>query len=138
MNNGIAKLRIGFQGKAIRKDLTDNAVSQIPSHMRPTSDQECKLRVRLNGILQVKNKRVFLELPIKSVQNTLIVSNGGAFFYFLEKFSPPQNGEFFESQKEEHFHFSKNSPRAPLKSMQSFFPDPMYPNQNVRNFPDVI
>lgn len=34
----------------------------------------------------------------------------GAFFYFLEKFSPPQNGEFFESQKEEHFHFSKNSP----------------------------
>ena len=36
--------------------------------------------------------------------------NGGAFFYFPEKFSPPQNGEFFESQKEEHFHFSKNSP----------------------------
>ena len=34
----------------------------------------------------------------------------GAFFYFPEKFSPPQNGEFFESQKEEHFHFSKNSP----------------------------
>ena len=33
-----------------------------------------------------------------------------AFFYFLEKFSPPQTGEFFESQKEEHFHFSKNSP----------------------------
>ena len=32
------------------------------------------------------------------------------FFYFPEKFSPPQNGEFFESQKEEHFHFSKNSP----------------------------
>ena len=31
-------------------------------------------------------------------------------FYFPEKFSPPQNGEFFESQKEEHFHFSKNSP----------------------------
>lgn len=27
---------------------------------------------------------------------------------------------------------------APLKSMQSFFPDPMCPNQNVRNFPDVI
>ena len=25
----------------------------------------------------------------------------GAFFYFLEKFSPPQTGEFFESQKEE-------------------------------------
>lgn len=36
--------------------------------------------------------------------------NGGPFFYFPEKFSPPQNGEFFESQKEEHFHFSKNSP----------------------------
>lgn len=36
--------------------------------------------------------------------------NGRAFFYFLEKFSPPQTGEFFESQKEEHFHFSKNSP----------------------------
>ena len=35
---------------------------------------------------------------------------GGPFFYFPEKFSPPQNGEFFESQKEEHFHFSKNSP----------------------------
>ena len=35
---------------------------------------------------------------------------GRAFFYFLEKFSPPQTGEFFESQKEEHFHFSKNSP----------------------------
>ena len=34
----------------------------------------------------------------------------GPFFYFPEKFSPPQNGEFFESQKEEHFHFSKNSP----------------------------
>ena len=33
-----------------------------------------------------------------------------AFFYFPEKFSPPQTGEFFESQKEEHFHFSKNSP----------------------------
>ena len=32
------------------------------------------------------------------------------FFYFSEKFSPPQNGEFFESQKDEHFHFSKNSP----------------------------
>ena len=32
------------------------------------------------------------------------------FFYFPEKFSPPQTGEFFESQKEEHFHFSKNSP----------------------------
>ena len=36
--------------------------------------------------------------------------NPRAFFYFLEKFSPPQTGEFFESQKEEHFHFSKNSP----------------------------
>ena len=36
--------------------------------------------------------------------------NGGPFFYFPEKFSPPQTGEFFESQKEEHFHFSKNSP----------------------------
>ena len=35
---------------------------------------------------------------------------GGPFFYFPEKFSPPQTGEFFESQKEEHFHFSKNSP----------------------------
>lgn len=34
----------------------------------------------------------------------------GPFFYFPEKFSPPQTGEFFESQKEEHFHFSKNSP----------------------------
>ena len=34
------------------------------------------------------------------------------FFYFPEKFSPPQTGEFFESQKEEHFHFSKNSPRV--------------------------
>ena len=30
------------------------------------------------------------------------VTNRRAFFYFLEKFSPPQNGEFFESQKEEH------------------------------------
>ncbi len=36
------------------------------------------------------------------------------------------------------FIFSKNSPRDPLKSLQSFFPNPMYPNQNVRNFPDVI
>ena len=36
--------------------------------------------------------------------------NARAFFYFLEKFSSPQTGEFFESQKEEHFHFSKNSP----------------------------
>lgn len=36
--------------------------------------------------------------------------NPGPFFYFPEKFSPPQTGEFFESQKEEHFHFSKNSP----------------------------
>lgn len=36
--------------------------------------------------------------------------NPRPFFYFPEKFSPPQNGEFFESQKEEHFHFSKNSP----------------------------
>ena len=35
---------------------------------------------------------------------------GRPFFYFPEKFSPPQTGEFFESQKEEHFHFSKNSP----------------------------
>ena len=34
----------------------------------------------------------------------------GPFFYFPEKFSPTQNGEIFESQKEEHFHFSKNSP----------------------------
>ena len=37
-------------------------------------------------------------------------SNPRPFFYFPEKFSPPQTGEFFESQKEEHFHFSKNSP----------------------------
>ena len=36
--------------------------------------------------------------------------NAGPFFYFPEKFSPPQTGEFFESQKDEHFHFSKNSP----------------------------
>ena len=36
--------------------------------------------------------------------------NARPFFYFSEKFSPPQNGEFFESQKDEHFHFSKNSP----------------------------
>ena len=36
--------------------------------------------------------------------------NRRPFFYFPEKFSPPQTGEFFESQKEEHFHFSKNSP----------------------------
>ena len=43
----------------------------------------------------------------RSAENS---QNGGAFFYFPEKFSPPQNGEFFESQKEEHFHFSKNSP----------------------------
>ena len=64
--------------------------------------------------------------------------NGGAFFYFPEKFSPPQNGEFFESQKGGNFIFSKNSPRDPLTAMQSFLPDPMYPNQNVRNFPDVI
>ena len=39
------------------------------------------------------------------------------------------------SQKDNKFIFSKNSP---LKSMQSFFPDPMYPNQNVCHFPDVI
>ena len=44
---------------------------------------------------------------VRSAEN---FQNGRAFFYFLEKFSPPQNGEFFESQKEEHFHFSKNSP----------------------------
>ena len=39
-----------------------------------------------------------------------VFDNPGPFFYFPEKFSPPQTGEFFESQKEEHFHFSKNSP----------------------------
>ena len=39
-----------------------------------------------------------------------VLKNPRPFFYFSEKFSPPQNGEFFESQKEEHFHFSKNSP----------------------------
>lgn len=40
----------------------------------------------------------------------VISTKRGPFFYFPEKFSPPQTGEFFESQKEEHFHFSKNSP----------------------------
>ena len=64
--------------------------------------------------------------------------NGGAFWGFSELFSPPQNGEFFKSQKGRKFIFSKNSQRAPFKSIQSFFPDPMYPNQNVCHFPDVI
>ena len=44
---------------------------------------------------------------VRSAENQ---ENGRPFFYFSEKFSPPQTGEFFESQKEEHFHFSKNSP----------------------------
>ena len=44
------------------------------------------------------------------IYETDFEGNPRAFFYFLEKFSSPQNGEFFESQKEEHFHFSKNSP----------------------------
>ena len=45
-----------------------------------------------------------------AIRNLDADEKGRAFFYFLQKFSPPQNGEFFESQKEEHFHFSKNSP----------------------------
>ena len=49
-----------------------------------------------------------------------------------------KNGEFFKSQKEGKFISSKNSPRDPLKAIENFFPDPMYQNQNVRNFPDVI
>ena len=64
--------------------------------------------------------------------------NGGAFRGFSEIFSPPQNGEFFKSQKGGKFIFSKNSPRVSLKAMQSFSPDPMYLKQNVHNFPDVI
>ena len=77
---------------------------------------ETHLHKRKVEILRFRAKReLSSNLPPKrknrpedrSVEN---FENGGAFFYFPEKFSPPQNGEFFESQKEEHFHFSKNSP----------------------------
>ena len=44
--------------------------------------------------------------------------NGGKFWGFSKLFAPPENGEFFKSQKESKFIFLKNSPRAPLKSMQ--------------------
>ena len=77
---------------------------------------ETHLHKRKVEILRFRAKReLSSNLPPKrknrpedrSVEN---FENGGPFFYFPEKFSPPQNGEFFESQKEEHFHFSKNSP----------------------------
>ncbi|MST99166.1 hypothetical protein FYJ85_19230 [Victivallaceae bacterium BBE-744-WT-12] len=58
----------------------------------------------LPGISSKKNCRSFKKA------DSLQIQYGRAFFYFPEKFSPPQNGEFFESQKDEHFHFSKNSP----------------------------
>ena len=77
---------------------------------------ETHLHKRKVEILRFRAKReLSSNLPPKrknrpedrSVEN---FENGGPFFYFSEKFSPPQTGEFFESQKEEHFHFSKNSP----------------------------
>ena len=64
--------------------------------------------------------------------------NGGAFWGFSEIFSLPQNGEFFKSQMGGNFIFSKNSPRDALESMQNLFPNPMYPNQNVHNFNEVL
>ena len=69
---------------------------------------------------------------MKSVPNTLTVSRGSS-----ELFSSPQNDEFFKFLKMGYFIISKNSLRDPLKSMQSFFPDPMYPNQNVRKISDT-
>ena len=36
--------------------------------------------------------------------------DGRPFFYFPEKFSPPQNDEFFKSLKMGYFVISKNSP----------------------------
>ena len=56
----------------------------------------------------------------------------------MELFSPPQNGEFFKSQMGNKFIFSKNSPRDALESIQDLFPNPMYPNQNVHNFNEVL
>ena len=55
------------------------------------------------------NKKDFNSASVK-ICFLFVILFRGPFFYFPEKFSPPQNGEFFESQKEEHFHFSKNSP----------------------------
>ena len=77
---------------------------------------ETHLHKRKVEILRFRSKReLSSNLPPKrknrpedrSAENQ---ENGRPFFYFPEKFSPPQTGEFFESQKEEHFHFSKNSP----------------------------
>lgn len=105
---------------------------------------ETHLHKRKVEILRFRAKReLSSNLPPKrknrpedrSVEN---FENGGAFRGFSEIFSPPQNGEFFKSQKGGKFIFSKNSPRVSLKAMQSFSPDPMYLKQNVHNFPDVI
>ena len=69
---------------------------------------ETHLHKRKVEILRFRAKReLSSNLPPKrknrpedrSVEN---FENGGPFFYFPEKFSPPQTGEFFESQKEEH------------------------------------
>ena len=39
------------------------------------SDQECKLRVKLNEISQINKKKSILDFPTKSLQNTLTVSS---------------------------------------------------------------
>ncbi len=76
-----------------------------------------RIKIAVDEILKGNNPD-FLDTTL--INSLLVFAESGAtdisaifprpFFYFPEKFSPPQNGEFFESQKEEHFHFSKNSP----------------------------
>ena len=82
---------------------------------------ETHLHKRKVEILRFRAKReLSSNLPPKrknrpedrSVEN---FENGGPFFYFPEKFSPPQTGEFFESQKEEQIHLlEKFSAAVPI------------------------
>ena len=78
--------------------------SETQLHKRKVEILSFRAKRELSSNLPPKRKK---RPEDRSVEN---FENGGPFFYFPEKFSPPQNGEFFESQKEEHFHFSKNSP----------------------------
>ena len=78
--------------------------SETHLHKRKVEILRCQENGALSSNLPPKRKN---RPEDRSAENR---KNGGPFFYFPEKFSPSQNGEFFESQKEEHFHFSKNSP----------------------------
>ena len=76
--------------------------------VQPVEEQH---RARADAAVAVVDQQGDAELrAVLQLEAEPLRRNRGPFFYFPEKFSPPQNGEFFESQKEEHFHFSKNSP----------------------------